>query len=82
MSTAAKNRPIIQQLHQLADEIRLQLKLGSKDARDAWARLEPRLHDYERKAANATDKIADEVAKAGKQLKKDLTKLLDDLAAA
>jgi uncharacterized protein YpuA (DUF1002 family) len=51
-------------------------------ARDAWARLEPRLQDYERKAAKATDKVADEVAKAGKQLKDDLTKLLDDLAAA
>jgi hypothetical protein len=76
------NRPILQQLHQLADEIRVQINLGSKEAKAAWQRLEPRLHDYERKAAKATDKIAEEVATAGKQLKKDLTKLLDDLAAA
>ena len=77
--SANETRPIAQQLHQLADQIRLQIHLGSMNAKDAWARLEPRLHDFEQKAARGTDKVADRVAKLGRQLEKDLTKLLDDL---
>ena len=79
MSAPVENRPVTQQLHQLADKIRLQIHLGSMNAKDAWSRLEPRLQEYERKAARATDKVTDEVVKVGRKLEKELSKLLDDL---
>jgi hypothetical protein len=79
MSAPVETHPISQQLQQLADKIRLQIHLGSMNAKDAWARLEPRVHEYERKAAAATDKLADEAIKLGRKLETELTKLLDDL---
>ena len=79
MSAPVETRPLIQQLHQLADEIRLQIHLGSMNAKDAWARLEPRVQAYEHKASKATDKLGAEAAKLARKLEKELTKLLDDL---
>jgi hypothetical protein len=82
MSAPTDTPPLHQQLRGLADQIRVKIHLAGMDARDSWNRLEPRLNDYERKAERATEKVASNLAKLGRQLKQELTTLRDDLTRA
>ena len=66
-------------LQRLADQIRLKVHLAGMDAKDVWSRLEPKLFSYERKAEKATDKVADDLARVAKELKRDLRRLLMSL---
>ena len=49
---------ILQDLRQMADEIRVQLHLGGMEAKDAWTELEPKLHAFEQKFERATEDAA------------------------
>lgn len=60
MATKAKVRKDIEaaidDLEQLADEVRVKLHLAGMDARDAWDKtIEPRLEQARRHAKEATD---------------------------
>ena len=68
---------VTSQLRQLADEIRVRVHLAGMDAKDAWAKLEPRVHDFERRAAEAADRVGEELRELGHNLKEELTKLRD-----
>ena len=37
-------------LRQMAEEIRLKVHLAGMDARDTWAKIEPKLHQFEQEA--------------------------------
>jgi len=45
----------VAQLRTIRDEIKLQLHLASKDAQEAWRKLEPSLRDLEQKMDQVTD---------------------------
>ena len=79
MATESKQSPIGAQLRQLADEIRVQIHLAGMEAKDTWAKLEPRLHDLERKLEAGADHLADGVARAGRELETEMKKLLGGL---
>lgn len=68
---------IVQQLRRLSDEVRVKLNLAGKEARDTWEGIEPRLHEFERRAQEAGGKIAGELSKAGHQLKEQMNSLIE-----
>lgn len=73
---------IKEDLHRLADEIRVRIHLAGMEAKDAWQRLEPKLRDFERKAETSGEKVGDEVAKWGRELKEQFRRLSDKLHAS
>lgn len=73
---------IKQDLHRLADEIRVRIHLAGMDAKDAWQKLEPKLREFERKAEASTGKLGDEVAKWGHELKEQARRITDQLKKA
>ena len=81
MSDATKP-PLAKQLQRLADEIRVKVHLAGMDAKDAWAKLEPRLETYQDKVHQATDKLASELTKLGQDLEAEMTKLRDRLKSS
>lgn len=66
---------IVEQVRQMADEFRVKMHLAGMDAKDAWTKLEPKLHEFERRVENAADVVTDEFKEAGEQLKADLERL-------
>lgn len=72
---------IRQQLRQMADEVRVRVHLAGMEAKDRWAKLEPRLQAYEKKAEGAVGHVAEELVTAGIELKDDVSKLLAHLEA-
>lgn len=67
-------------LHRLADEVRVQLHLGGMEAKDAWQRLQPKVEDFERKAEEVTEELVKELQHVGETLKTELQALRDRLA--
>lgn len=45
----------VDELKRIRDEVRLELHLASMDAKDAWAKLEPRVAEAERMAHDASE---------------------------
>jgi CBS domain-containing protein len=70
------------EIQRLAGEVRLQLHLGGMEAKDAWRAMEPRIKDFERKAAHATEDAGRELQQIGKALAVDLEVLRDGLAGS
>lgn len=70
---------LVQQIKRLRDEIRLKLNLAGKDARDLWETLEPKVHEFERKAHEAGDRVVGELQKVGDQLRTQLNHLVQKL---
>lgn len=68
-----------QDLRTLADEVRVRLHLAGMEAKDAWAKLEPKLVKYEHKLETATGKLAGEVEHVGEELRKQLRQLLGEV---
>jgi hypothetical protein len=59
-------------LERLADEIRVRMHLASMDAKDAWAKLEPRLEEarqHARQAGEASQRAIRDVVKALRELR-------------
>jgi predicted nucleic acid-binding Zn-ribbon protein len=63
----------------LADELRLKIHLAGMEAKDAWNKVEPRLHDFEQRAENAAQTTSTEVRAMAKDLKAHLQKIRDSL---
>lgn len=62
-------------LQGLADEIRLKAHLASADGRDAWAKVEPQLLQFERRVEQVTDAAIGELRQTGKELKTNLERI-------
>lgn len=71
--------PLAQNLRRMADEIRVRIHLAGMEAKDTWAKLEPKLHEFERKAESTKDKLAEDIDKLGDELKEQMTKLMHRL---
>ena len=56
------------QLRRFADQLSLQAHLAGRDAKGTWARIEPRLREYERRAKVGTSKVADNLLGLGTEL--------------
>lgn len=69
----------MESLRRMADEIRLKIHLAGMDAKDAWNKLEPKLHELEHKAEAAKDRVAEGLDKAGDELREQMSKLLERL---
>ncbi len=57
-------------LHSLRDEIRVSLHLAGMEAKDQWAKLEPRLNEVERAAHDVSETSRTAVADTVAHLKK------------
>lgn len=68
---------MLESLRRMADEIRVRIHLAGMEAKDAWGKLEPKLHEYEQKASNAKDRIVEGFDKVGDELREQMSKLLD-----
>ncbi len=79
MQTQSKDQPssLTGNLRRMADEIRVKIHLASMDAKDTWEKIEPKLHEFERKAEAAKDKLVGDLDKVGDELKDQMSKLLD-----
>jgi len=66
-------------LRRMADEIRLKIHLAGMEAKDTWAKIEPKLHQLEHKAENAKDRLTDGIDKIGAELKDQMSRLLQML---
>ena len=58
----------LDELQGIADKIRLNVHLGSKEAQDHWAELEPRLQELQQE----TEKVVERTTAEGKDLAADL----------
>ena len=68
-------RDLTQDLRRLADEIRVKIHLASMDAKSAWASLEPKVTEFERKVDRATKSAADDLDSLAAVLHKELESL-------
>ena len=75
MATTESSPHLPDRLHRLADEIRVRLHLAGMEAKDAWAKLEPRLSAFQRRAEQAGEKIVGELKHVGSELEAELKKL-------
>lgn len=66
-----------QDIKRIADEVRLRLHLAGKDAKDEWDKLQPKIRQFETKAEQATEHLAEELRNFGADLKAQLQKLRD-----
>jgi hypothetical protein len=66
---------MLQDLRQMADEIRVQLHLGGMEAKDAWAEFEPKLHAFEQKFERATEDAADDMNELADVLRTEMHKI-------
>ena len=70
------------ELQRMADEIRVRLHLAGMEAKDAWAKVEPRLREFEQKIEGAAGKMTDELSAIGTQLRGEVGRIRDRIAAA
>lgn len=70
-----KPQKIVEQLRQMADEVRVKVHLAGMDAKEAWTKLEPKLHAFEHRVESAAGSIGDEIVSTGEQLKSELERL-------
>ena len=68
---------MLENLRRMADEIRVRIHLAGMEVKDAWGKLEPRLHEYESKAGAAKDKVVEGLDRVGDELREQMAKLLD-----
>lgn len=64
----------LESLQTLRDEIRVKLHLAGMDAKDAWNKLEPKLHEVE--------KLAEDVSETSRTAVHDLVKRLQEFRAS
>ena len=66
---ATEMRKALDEVRTLRDEAKLKLHLATMDARDAWARLEPKIDAAEREASRASAAALREVEATAKKLR-------------
>ncbi|HET6581952.1 MAG TPA: hypothetical protein VFG69_00870 [Nannocystaceae bacterium] len=73
---------IKQDIQRISDEIRVRIHLAGMEAKELWAKLEPRVQEFEGRLASAADKVGDEVGKVGQGLTDELNKLRSKLGGS
>jgi hypothetical protein len=68
-SLSQELKTLMTDLTTLGDEVRLKVHLGSMDAKDTWAKLEPRLQQLQERAATATSSVKQELKDSAQELK-------------
>lgn len=71
--------PVIDELSQLRDEIRVRLHLGGLDARDEWYHLEKRLDEVEQAVERAAGEAADATRGLAQELRRSMRGFRDRL---
>jgi hypothetical protein len=66
---ATQMRKAIDEVRTLRDEAKLKMHLATMDARDAWARLEPKIDAAEREATRASAAALQEIEATAKKLR-------------
>ena len=66
---------VTQSLRRIADEIRVKIHLASMDAKTAWASLEPKVTEFERKVDRTAKNAADDLDSLAATLHKELENL-------
>lgn len=79
MSDHKTPKDLGRELKGLADQIRVRLHLAGMEAKDVWSKLEPKVHEFERKAEETGAEAVSELTKMGTELKDQLAKLKDRL---
>jgi ElaB/YqjD/DUF883 family membrane-anchored ribosome-binding protein len=74
--------PVLQEVRRLAEEIRVQLHLGGMEAKDAWAKLQPKLQAFEQRFERATEDAGDDLDELAAVLRKELQRVKDRLRKA
>ena len=69
------------ELRRLADELEVQIHLGSMEARDRWAALQPRLDEVEKAIAGSEQKLDEFLKPKIAKLTHAFHKLRDELRA-
>ena len=72
---------VLDELQQMADQIRLKVHLGSMEAKDEWGEVEPKLKDLEKEAERIVERTGAELEDLGADLKARFIKLKKDLGA-
>ncbi len=78
-TTSDDQDPIFPDLRRMADEIRVRIHLGGLDAKDAWAKLETKLHELEGRAKQLGGQAKDQLTELGATLKGELQELVGRL---
>lgn len=73
---------VVSDLTRLRDDLHLKIHLAGMDARDAWERLQPRLHEIEQKVQDRAASAAHSLHAAASSLRDDLRGLHADLERA
>jgi hypothetical protein len=66
-------------LKEMRDELRVRIHLAEMDARSTWEKLQPKLHELQRKASRAGAVAEAEIEAALKRLRSSLRSLRDQL---
>ncbi len=66
-------------VRRIADEVRLQIHLGSMEARDRWQALAPRLTELENTVAQEGERLSKAIGDELGELRATLLKLRDDV---
>ncbi|HEV7556084.1 MAG TPA: hypothetical protein VGO00_11540 [Kofleriaceae bacterium] len=69
------------ELRRLADELEVQIHLGSMEARDRWAAFQPRLDEVEKAIASSEQKLHDYLEPKIAKLTDAFHKLCDEINA-
>jgi hypothetical protein len=74
-----ESESLLPDVRRMADEIRVRIHLAGLEAKDAWAKLEPKLHELEHKAERATDHAKEQLVEFGTMIKRELQELTSRL---
>ena len=66
-------------LQQLRDRIKLKLHLGNMELKDRFEKIEPDVHEFERRAGKVTHEVGDELREGWSHLKAALHKIDHEL---
>ncbi|RLB48136.1 MAG: hypothetical protein DRJ42_23905 [Deltaproteobacteria bacterium] len=71
----------LDELQGIADSIRLKMHLGSKEAKDHWEELEPKLHELQHETERVVERTSSEAKDLAADLKERFLKLKKDIGA-
>lgn len=77
MSATAEST--MDEVRRIADEIRVRIHLAGMDLKDAWAKLEPKVHEFEHKFEQVTAKAGTEIDGVVGKLREELQGLHERL---
>jgi hypothetical protein len=68
-----------QEILRIADEIRVRIHLAGMEVKDAWAKLEPKVTDFEHKVEKVAGQASEELDKIALGLQRELQHIKEKL---